>query len=306
MILGEARLPGPPPAVSSYLSAKAHERLERARAQQSEPLPVPQPAPIASITVPQLDAIAAQRALREHVPRGTDASREQRYREYLAAQAEQVPFDPQPQPQQTLGALQQELDEFHQAASIFKPLSGAMADRFTTATSDASAKDKVAATPVLSTAQQAAREGNFGALTRSTTTFVPPRLLCKRLGIPPPRVDDAPPQEAAAGGSDTGDARDAEATQTESAGTPLSDSDETASALAERAAQPADVEVEQDKPSLDLFKAVFESDEEDAAQDTLALQFKRPSKDTASAKPKAKKRSRVGPLTFDLDDEDGA
>ena len=51
--------------------------------------------------------------------------------------------------------------------------------------------------PEISPAQRAAREEKFGPLTRSETPFRPPRLLCKRLGVPPPQHDEDEAPEAA-------------------------------------------------------------------------------------------------------------
>jgi G patch domain-containing protein 1 len=106
-----------------------------------------------------------------------------------------------------------EMTEFANCAKIFKPMTGFMASRFTTgksstviAGSDGSTGDKeLVSKPepkVKDAVEEAARMGMFGKMTRSTQTFYPTRLLCKRFNVKPPahsRADDetgARPDEA--------------------------------------------------------------------------------------------------------------
>ena len=89
-----------------------------------------------------------------------------------------------------------ELLEFAHAATIFKPMSGAMASRFTsssTTSPDVKSKDDESGTPPLlrqakgkSPAEEAAAAGMYGPLTRQIETWFPTRLLCKRFNVQVP------------------------------------------------------------------------------------------------------------------------
>jgi G patch domain-containing protein 1 len=91
----------------------------------------------------------------------------------------------------------QEFHEFYNCARIFKPMTGLMASRFTTSTSTnnlsagskkGDERDLVAKPPAKAAdpAEEAAKMGMFGDMTRSVTDFYPSRLLCKRFGVRPP------------------------------------------------------------------------------------------------------------------------
>jgi G patch domain-containing protein 1 len=113
-----------------------------------------------------------------------------------------------------------ELREFAQAAEVFRPISGAMASRFTSSRgtyeggSTPSSKDGNE-TSLLShpsdqskpkdPAEEAAHLGMYGHMTRSVLPFYPTRLLCKRFGVrPPPNVVVDPTGEEGAEGKKEG------------------------------------------------------------------------------------------------------
>lgn len=149
------------------------------------------------------------------------------------------PFGPRKLPNgklQTVQELNRELSEYSQSARVFKPVSGLLGNRFEssktgsldapkvepglyqppskaqasasvpsssdylTSTIDAASAAAEPPAPKLSPAQVAAREGNFGHLTRTTSQFRPAKLLCKRFGVRDPyetggdggRTDSAP------------------------------------------------------------------------------------------------------------------
>ena len=93
-----------------------------------------------------------------------------------------------------------EMQEFAHAATIFKPMSGAMASRFTSSASspkvadvsttkqvDEPAKDGLLRQGKAKTAaEEAAEMEMFGPLTRSVQNWFPTRLLCKRFNVKPP------------------------------------------------------------------------------------------------------------------------
>ncbi|PWN23643.1 hypothetical protein BCV69DRAFT_279575 [Microstroma glucosiphilum] len=211
-LLGEARMPGPPPSLSSYLPGG--------------PPPATVEAAPTSIKVPRLDATTARNALKGFLPFGNDAQKQKRYVAYLELQADPASSrdGTMPVPAGTIASqLSQEVEEFARSASIFKPLSSAMASRFASASTVEGGGD--AHVPVgglyqpeikskvtieeeakrqakqeeerlqkekeenMNDRQRAAKAGMFGHLTRQVTAWYPPRLLCKRFGVPDPHPE---------------------------------------------------------------------------------------------------------------------
>ena len=88
-----------------------------------------------------------------------------------------------------------EMREFAHSAMIFKPMSGMMASRFTSssaggATSEGKSENQelLSRPPVKKAdpAEEAARMGMFGPMTREVKSWFPSRLLCKRFNVPVP------------------------------------------------------------------------------------------------------------------------
>jgi G patch domain-containing protein 1 len=89
-----------------------------------------------------------------------------------------------------------ELQEFAHAAEVFKPTTGIMASRFTSSTSSSlpGTADETSNENLLrqkaskpeDPAEQAAKLGMYGPMTRSSFPFYPSRLLCKRFNVKPP------------------------------------------------------------------------------------------------------------------------
>ncbi|EGG01978.1 uncharacterized protein MELLADRAFT_66695 [Melampsora larici-populina 98AG31] len=179
------------------------------------------PTPESSITIPDLPPAIAQAALRGFMPFSHDLSKQKRYQVYLQSQAgllsDGVVFSPKPKPGESVDQITKELEGFAKSAMMFKPMSAVMASRFTSAAStiasgelstpqpglrqpvfldqdttpsiDPSADDASTSNKVeeeLSQAAQAVRMDMFGMLTRTTSTFYPQKLLCKRLNVPNP------------------------------------------------------------------------------------------------------------------------
>ena len=221
-LLGEARIPGPPPSLSDFLSEKALQRLDTSSglelpknqlgvAMASESREV-------EVQIPPTDPRTAKAALLGFIPFGNDPAKQDRYRRYLNFQANpdnasQANF--KPVAGQSVEQFNQELREFAKSAAIFRPMSTAMASRFTSASSKAAAQEVTSPAPglrqpkvegpkndsahniqersslavveeALSPAQQAARSGMFGPLTRTVEEWCPERLLCKRFNVPDP------------------------------------------------------------------------------------------------------------------------
>lgn len=202
------------------------------------------------------------------------------------------PFGPRVLPNgklQTIDELNRELFEYAQAARVFKPVSGMLGNRFQSsqsgsldvpkaepglyqpppklaADSASSLADKYGdATggtvkppePALTPAQQAARAGNFGPLTRTTTVFRPVRLLCKRFGVRDPHEAQGDEGGSVGGkwGEATASGRDFGAGTAQPIGQAAIDEMMQSSGF--RKFQAASKEVEEDAP--EVAKGTFEA-----------------------------------------------
>ena len=216
-LLGEARIPGPPPNIAAFLSAKARERL----AGTSSPLPLPvassTPVRPSYVDVPRLDHATAKEALQGSAHFGSDPARQERYLTYLRGQVDGASEEAKrlPVPESlTSNQFENELREFAKIAAMSRPMSSAIASRFTKASASVMAHEMKATTATpglrhptsepaaadqgeerlgtpdavaeLSVAHKAAQMGNFGHLTRTVEPWAPERLLCKRFGVPEP------------------------------------------------------------------------------------------------------------------------
>ncbi|KAI9458144.1 hypothetical protein BJY52DRAFT_437826 [Lactarius psammicola] len=228
-ILGEEPLPSTR-SVFDYLSKEDRERIEHAAAslQPSAPDSTPPPieAPSAPSSLPYTAPHIATAALKGFMPFANDLAKQARYVAYLRSQStpDHPELLPPKLPGQTSEAYHRELSDYSKSAAIFKPVSGAMANRFTTAAvveSGPTATEglhqpthapETAPVPqreegereeaprqeeveVQSSKAHAARTGMYGALTREVTPWQPSRLLCKRFGVKDPNPDittDAP------------------------------------------------------------------------------------------------------------------
>lgn len=214
-LLGETPLPGKsvfdfltPSARSRIVSATNNPHLPPALSEASKnPLdsggtPKMQNSLIPALP-PEIALSALSRSTSGWIPYSDDPPKLARYRQFLeicaaAASPDKDTSTPARAPGASTDEWVKEMQEFAQAAQMFKPMSGAMAKRFTSASAgppDASdsSRDADPAQPmpnpvkhVEDPAVQAAQLGMFGPLTRSVTLFTPTRLLCKRFNIKPP------------------------------------------------------------------------------------------------------------------------
>ncbi|KAI0954695.1 hypothetical protein AcW1_006501 [Taiwanofungus camphoratus] len=225
-LLGETLLPSKPRSVFEYISQKDRERL--LNAQNATPGPVdtaPHPSVTSSsmghvpgeITIPYLHPSVAKAALSGFQPFTSDPVKQSRYTTFLHYQANRGSVTPGapneegigigPSVGQTIEDFNKELDDYAKAATVFKPLSGAMAGRFRSAAvvetgpkiieglhrpeesdmkGDEGAKDEEKEEdPKMG----AVRMGMYGPLTREVKPWQPARLLCKRFGVKDPEVD---------------------------------------------------------------------------------------------------------------------
>ncbi|CAF9905631.1 MAG: hypothetical protein GOMPHAMPRED_003296 [Gomphillus americanus] len=204
-ILGEAPLPGK--SVFDFMKPQARDRLVAITKNETLPPARSESAPIdpsisdpASSILPLDPAIASSalgRGVSGFVPYTDNPPKLARYRAYLSYSAGLTTEIPTRPPDLASDEWLREMHEFANAATIFKPMTGSIATRFTTATSaslqqNQSPLDNNNEPPSLTTtipkdtASEAAAISMFGHLTRSSTLFYPTRLLCKRFNVPVP------------------------------------------------------------------------------------------------------------------------
>ncbi len=217
-------MPGPAPALSDYLSAKAQQRLTAASARSTAPKQA-QPA----LKVPVLDPSLASSALRGFIPFGTEPAKQERYKQYLQSQVDRSGDGLQIPDGMDAEQATRELEEFHKSATIFRPMNTAMAGRFVSSSSTAAAKEFESPRPGLhqptpasakqpeaaaavepeeapAPEQEVRAEATIrvGSSQRIIQTWIPEKLLCKRFGVPDPH----PNMRDAQGGEDGEDASD--------------------------------------------------------------------------------------------------
>ncbi|KAI5122486.1 hypothetical protein M0805_001395 [Coniferiporia weirii] len=316
-LLGETPLPAAPRSVFDYLSTKDRDRLKNlatGNAQPGSPTPAKPghapPSPEPEATTPHLDPQVAKMALQGFQPFTADPVKQARYTAFLQAQAagsDDLPFGRAPG--QAADSFIRELQDYARSAQIFKPVSGAMAGRFTrAAVLDTGAKaleglhrpmeaGSYLSTPTReieeeaekkeeSPKENAARLGMYGPLTREVKPWVPAKLLCKRFGVKEPVVGvptEVAPSMTTADASnlqsgsllsitDGSQAGPAESTQigedpgpSSSTGKGWRARDIANIGLGEDETQGRDILTYQ-RPSLDIFKAIFASDDEDEGE----------------------------------------
>ncbi|KAL5356934.1 hypothetical protein BJX96DRAFT_134289 [Aspergillus floccosus] len=228
-LLGEVQLPGQ--SIFDWMTPEARERIVKLTGRTDLPPARGEKAPKGYEAseaqkrrdlwdiIPKLDKQAAVQALTRAasgwMPYSEDPDKRTRYRTFLEVRAGLRESLPERLPGSTTDEWVAELNEFARAAEVFKPMSGLMASRFTSAssgpkgssdesesaTSPGSLLSKPAQKPA-DPAEEAAKIGMFGPMTRSHLTFYPTRLLCKRFNVKPPshvQIDPGEPRERAEG-----------------------------------------------------------------------------------------------------------
>jgi len=273
-----------------------------------------------------MEPSVAKAALLGFKPFTSDPVKQTRYTAYLKSQSEVVSDDDRLQlkqkPGQDLEHFQLELEEYAQAATVFKPLSGAMASRFTTAkavehgpaiieglhTPSHNASPAETGRPETKVEEpenaktHAVKHGMYGVLTRETSVWIPTRLLCKRFGVKEPEIEtreqdpgssskaqneweqEVVPAEAELIAAGLGEASAA------SQGTGGDDRpkhrDLNNIGLGEDETQGADILTYQ-KPERSIFKAIFASDGEDSDDEDQAKVEDTNPQDTSVSVPSA-------------------
>ena len=242
-LLGESQLPGK--SVFDFLSSTARSRIATATRNPNLPPALNEasslttsapPTRSPSSLIPQLDSQTALTALGRGtagwMPYAEDPSKRTRYRSFLEIRAglrDPQSSLPDRAPGHSTDEWVNEMREFAHAAQIFKPMTGMMASRFTSASSapklasdrpDAQSapgaengegveEENLVSRPAekkKDPAEEAARLGMYGPLTRSTQAWHPTRLLCKRFNVRPPAHVMVDPGAAAPSAEDEGGA----------------------------------------------------------------------------------------------------
>lgn len=298
LVLGETPIDAPRRSVFEYISSENKNRLDGAlgfvldvegekhlRKDHWE--------------VPTIEKSAAEAALQGFIPFSDDISKQRRYKQYLNVQAGLSAEKIEMVEGFSGEDMNKELNEFVQAARIFKPLSTSMSSRFTTASkviefqqptpglrTGAEIQSSPAGKPSSehsligrmevpkSQAAKAAEMGMFGPLTRSMADFYPNKLLCKRFNVPDPHpehkdvgpdvakdlLDKATMDSMLTDGSSARFSLSKEASST----TGFTD-DGTLPEVEQEQAEPP-LQVPQERPPMDIFKAIF--DDSDSGSDS--------------------------------------
>lgn len=316
-VLGETQLPGK--SVFDWMTPEARERIAKLTGNANLPPALGEGAPKGFEMsdsqkrkdlwdlVPKLDKQTAVQALTRAVsgwmPYSEDEEKRARYRNFLEVQAEIRDTLPDRLPGSSTDDWVNEMQEFARAAEVFKPMSGIMASRFTSASSG----PKVASdapdsndNPLSRPSEKpdrpdvaAAKIGMFGPMTRSTTSFYPSRLLCKRFNVKPPsHVQMDPGEQPTASGSGSGSRFQAGGYQTDTKAKELISQEVMNMIMVESGRQPTTINsetsgqkqpgapasapavelerndaLEAERPGDDVFKAIFGSDDEDEDED---------------------------------------
>lgn len=265
-----------------------------------EPSTIPPQGPY----IPHTEPHVAQAALQGFQPFISNPDKQSRYTAYIRAHAEPGSgvSIPARLPTQTPETYALEMSEFAKAAALFRPVSGAMAGRFTSAAvlelgpKIVEGLHTPSAEPVPKEAEQelsvekeeekqaedpkvhAARLGMYGPMTREVKPWQPTRLLCKRFGVKDPNPDvhfDTPEASTSAHAdvsqsADVTGGADADGGMAEAAATqpgvvvPQSGKRDLANiGLGDDDGQGDDI-LTYERPPMNVFKAIFASDDEES------------------------------------------
>ena len=202
-LLGEEALPGK--SVFDFLKPSARRRMVELTKNESLPEAGSEAGSseeantVAAIPEldPQVAATALGRGVAGFVPYSDNLVKLSRYRAFLSYRAGLSAESLEVPAKMRRDEWVKELQEFAHAATIFKPMTGLMASRFTSSSAGTGTPSEASATDSESLltgsrqrpadpAEEAAKLGMFGPLTRSSAHFYPSRLLCKRFDVPVP------------------------------------------------------------------------------------------------------------------------
>ncbi|KAG1771048.1 hypothetical protein EV702DRAFT_1137589 [Suillus placidus] len=308
-VLGETPLPSAPRSIFEYISKKDQERIKNIAASRFGPPstsddPLPGPSLPTPPTITHTEPHIAQAALHGFQPFTTDPSKQARYTAYLHAHADpgSGAIPPAQKSGQSPEEFAKEISDYAKSAALFRPVSGAMAGRFTSAAvldlgskiieglhtpaaqpeEGADSMDVTEEKPKEEVKEEvpkvhAARLGMYGVLTREVCTWQPARLLCKRFGVKDPDlevpVDTSGPSAQAAApefkGTEPADefaGASAGAAQVEGGSSGSSKRDVANIGMGEDDGQ-GDGVLTYERPGMDIFKAIFASDDEESDEE---------------------------------------
>ncbi|KAE8355551.1 hypothetical protein BDV28DRAFT_128668 [Aspergillus coremiiformis] len=302
-LLGETQLPGK--SIFDWMTPESRERIVKLTGKTDLPPALGEKAPEGYELseaqrrkdlwdlVPKLDKQIAVQALTRAVsgwmPYSEDPDKRSRYRTFLEVRAGLRDNLPDRVSESSTDEWVAELHEFARAAEVFKPMSGAMASRFTSASSgprgSSDETDSLATDPLLHNpakkpedpAIAAAKIGMFGPMTRSSISFYPTRLLCKRFNVKPPDHVQADPSDPVKHSDPPAEGRFQSAGYQTSGPKELISQEVMDQLMLETGTsnsatenhKPVVVEpdrneaLEAERPGEEIFKAIFGSDEED-------------------------------------------
>ena len=270
---------------------------------EQEPTPPPSTSPSQGPYIPHTEPHVAQAALQGFQPFTSNPNKQSRYAAYLRAHAEPGSgvSIPARLPTQTPETYAFEMSEFAKAAALFRPVSGAMAGRFTSAAvlelgpniveglytpSADQASAETSQEPNVEEDKEekkeeepkvyAARIGMYGSMTREVKPWQPAKLLCKRFGVkdPNPEMHFDTPEASTSGTADVSQATGATsgAGGVETGGVtdvqpgpavPPGKRDLENIGLGEDDGQGDDI-LTYERPPMNIFKAIFASDDEES------------------------------------------
>lgn len=210
-MLGETPLPGK--SVFDFIAKDVRDHLANLTGNQHLPpglgeagpqghssIKTAQPKDLWSF-VPQMDKATAAGALSSgstgRMPYSDNLQKRARYVGFLELRSGKRAELPERPNGMSISEWARELQDFAQAAIAFRPDTGLLASRFTSSTSSSHSGNNdpnSASEPLLrkpapkaeDPAEQAAKLGMYGAMTRQSIPFYPSRLLCKRFNVQPP------------------------------------------------------------------------------------------------------------------------
>ncbi|KAI6006679.1 hypothetical protein F5J12DRAFT_905697 [Pisolithus orientalis] len=302
--LGETSLPAAPRSVFDYMSKKDQEKIKNIAAGRSMPSLSPGEAAVPTtsetppgprgVSIPHVEAHIAEAALRGFQPFASNPKKQARYTAFLRTYAEpgsDASIPPRP--------ARPEAGVYAKAAALFRPVTGAMAGRFTSAAvlesgpkiveglhkpmEEPTLPEDLPEEPPKEDPKEedqkahAARLGMYGPMTREVKPWQPARLLCKRFGVKDPNPDMQYDSGAPASSFNPPSADDTSSgaaplgfTPVESDGGIAYKRDLANIGLGEDDSQGDDI-LTYERPAMDIFKAIFASDAENSdEEDTKA------------------------------------
>lgn len=209
-LLGETPLPGK--SIFDFIPKEARDRIAALSGKADIPQGLGQAAPEGHLPankatpkdlwslVPALEKSLAASAFAKGatgwMPYAEDIGKRARYVGFLELRAGLKDDLPERPEGISVSDWVKELQEFAHAAQVFRPTTGIMASRFTSSTVaiQAGSGTNVPTENLLhrpttkpeDPAEEAAKLGMYGPMTRSSFPFYPSRLLCKRFNVKPP------------------------------------------------------------------------------------------------------------------------